>query len=253
MKDFWIKYNKAIIALIIILIIAFSSFCLNSQSVDSLKNQKLHEMELRVIKLEAARDSYSDNIQFYSIGITVVVGFLVGLFTLATLLSNKINNKKIEILINNFKVEYENFRENYKKDKIEIDNYIENIPNILERLNDIRNLSLRSFYEFSAKEKPWGIVWLIRYIDWFVDNINDNIKNEGKLVPLKTDLIINCNNLEKNYKILKTKVEDYDYFINFPNKEGLITILKKLINTDIKEVIPIATEILGDFYGKKVS
>lgn len=116
-----------------------------------------------------------------------------------------------------------------------------NMPDIIIKLNDTTNHALRALYE-STTNRIWKIVWHIRYLEWFANNYNKNNSQDTN----RNGIIVRCQHLKKEYDALKASPEDHQRFKNFENKGGLKRALKKLIDSDIKEIMPIVLEIFGD-------
>lgn len=123
----------------------------------------------------------------------------------------------------------------------ELQNNFENIPEILDELKMTTNRASRALYE-SAERKGWRIVWHIRYIDWFVNNYKDDDRKD----EFRNGIIQRCKNLSNEYDILVKDNEEYEWFKKFANKDGLIKTLKKLIDTEIPEIMKIVLRIFGD-------
>lgn len=94
-----------------------------SETKDSSYINLIYGMELKIAKLEQARDDYSNNIQFFSLVITIVVAVATTIIGFNFYWRYKSTLKKLHVKITDFKREYENFTNDYKgfKSSYEID------------------------------------------------------------------------------------------------------------------------------------
>jgi hypothetical protein len=96
-----------------------------------------------------------------------------------------------------------------------------------------KNHALRSLYEGST-HATWKIIWHIRYSEWFLDTEN--------ITGLKLRLEV----MDAEYQHLKSRADDYRYFLNFDNIGGIKVILQKLCNHKDPGVYKIPMKILSE-------
>lgn len=191
---------------------------LNVTRIDSLENL----LNNHLISEKYFQDIISHQWTLLSIQTAIFVFIILLIATSITLFSWKLYFKKLSNKITT------------------LENSLVNMPNLLEKINDAENRATRALYQMSDNI-VWKVVWHIRYIDWFVENIN-SVDGE----KIKEGLIIRCKCLKVEYDKLKSDEKHFNGFKNFENKGNLKKTMIKIISLEIKELTPIATEILND-------
>jgi hypothetical protein len=188
---------------------------LNVTRIDSLENLLNNHM----ISEKYFQDIISHQWTLLSIQTAIFIFLILLIVSLVSFISWKVYFKKLTNKINN------------------LESRLANMPELLEKINGVENRASRALYEMQ-ENILWKVVWHIRYIDWFVGNI------EGE--KIKEGLISRCKVLKKEYDRLKSDEKHFNGFKEFENKGNLKKTMIKIIGLEIKELTPIATEILND-------
>ena len=191
---------------------------LNVKRIDSLENL----LDNHLISEKYFQDIISHQWTLLSIQTAIFIFLILLIVSLVSFISWKVYFKKLTNKINT------------------LESRMANMPNLLEKINGAENRATRALYE-GEKNIVWKVVWHIRYIDWFVENINSK---DGE--KIKEGLIIRCKSLKVEYDKLKSDEKHFNGFKNFENKGNLKKTMIKIIGLEIKETTPIATEILND-------
>lgn len=204
-----------------------SDYCISKiDSVNSLNITRIDSLENLInnhlISEKYFQDIISHQWTLLSIQTAIFIFLILLIATLLTLFSWKLYFKKLSNKITS------------------LESSLANMPNLLEKINSAENRATRALYEM-AENIVWRVVWHIRYIDWFVENISSA---DGE--KIKEGLITRCKVLKKEYDSLKSDEKHFNGFKNFENKGNLKKIMIKIIGLEIKELTPIATEILND-------
>ncbi len=183
--------------------------------IDSLENL----LNNRLISENYFQDILSHQWTLLSIQTAIFIFLILLIVSLVSLISWKVYFKKLTSKITT------------------LESRLANMPELLEKINGVENRASRALYEMQ-ENLLLKVVWHIRYIDWFVENIDGDKIKEG--------LISRCKVLKKEYDRLKSDEKHFNGFKKFENKGSLKKTMIKIIGLEIKELTPIATEILND-------